>query len=206
MAERIEWNGWKYRRYPESEHKTDRDYFKRSIEYGCAYLHRDVWEHHNGPIPDGYEIHHADEDTTNNCISNLSAKTPREHKAKHPFDDERLNFQREHLAKIRPLAKAWHSSAEGFCSHSENALRVHANFKPTEKPCGQCGKQFLPRKIGNADIFCSNSCKSAHRRASGVDDEVRKCVECGGSFTINRYKKTAACSRSCAQSFRRRAK
>ncbi len=36
-------------------------------------VHRLVWEAFNGEIPDGYEINHIDENTGNNCLSNLSA-------------------------------------------------------------------------------------------------------------------------------------
>ena len=37
------------------------------------YIHRLVWEAFNGPIPEGMEINHNDECTTNNTLSNLSA-------------------------------------------------------------------------------------------------------------------------------------
>ena len=33
--------------------------------------HRVVWETHNGPVPNGYDIHHKDEDKLNNNINNL---------------------------------------------------------------------------------------------------------------------------------------
>lgn len=34
-------------------------------------VHRLVWCMHNGPIPDGFEIDHVDEDKTNNRLGNL---------------------------------------------------------------------------------------------------------------------------------------
>ena len=37
------------------------------------YVHRLVYETFNGTIPEGYEINHIDENTENNCLSNLSA-------------------------------------------------------------------------------------------------------------------------------------
>ena len=36
-----------------------------------AHVHRLEWEKHHGKIPDGYIIHHKDEDKTNNTINNL---------------------------------------------------------------------------------------------------------------------------------------
>lgn len=44
-----------------------------------SYLHRDVWEHHNGPIPAGYDIHHKDGDKANNRIGNLELIDKAEH-------------------------------------------------------------------------------------------------------------------------------
>ena len=43
------------------------EYFQRK----GRRLHRAVWEHHNGKIPNGYHVHHKDGDRNNNDISNL---------------------------------------------------------------------------------------------------------------------------------------
>ena len=42
------------------------------------YIHRAVWEAFNGPIPEGLQINHNDENKLNNSLSNLSLVTPRE--------------------------------------------------------------------------------------------------------------------------------
>ena len=42
------------------------------------YIHRVVWEAFNGPIPEGLQINHIDENKGNNLLSNLSLVTPRE--------------------------------------------------------------------------------------------------------------------------------
>lgn len=42
-------------------------------------LHVFVWESHNGPKPDGCEIHHVDRDKTNNQIDNLQLLTHQHH-------------------------------------------------------------------------------------------------------------------------------
>lgn len=41
-------------------------------------IHRLIWTAVNGPIPNGMEINHLDEDKTNNSISNLSLVTHKE--------------------------------------------------------------------------------------------------------------------------------
>ena len=46
-------------------------------------LHTYVWEKHNGPVPDGYEIHHIDRNTDNNEIENLVMLTVEEHRDHH---------------------------------------------------------------------------------------------------------------------------
>jgi len=48
-----------------------------------ALLHRDVWCFHNGQIPDGYDIHHIDEDRENNIIDNLECLPKAEHTRKY---------------------------------------------------------------------------------------------------------------------------
>lgn len=49
------------------------------------YLHRDVWEATHGPIPDGFDVHHKDEDKTNNSILNLEIHTKSQHGLRHGF-------------------------------------------------------------------------------------------------------------------------
>lgn len=53
---------------------------------GRTLLHRDLWEHHNGPIPDGYDIHHIDHDRTNNELSNLELIDRGEHARRHNLE------------------------------------------------------------------------------------------------------------------------
>lgn len=44
-----------------------------------SYLHRDIWEHHYGPIPPDHDIHHKDSDKANNTPSNLECLPKDEH-------------------------------------------------------------------------------------------------------------------------------
>lgn len=202
MVERMVWNGRKYRRYPQSRHEASRRYFQRTFAGGSALLHRDVWAFHHGPIADGMEVHHVDGDPGNNDIGNLELVTRAEHVARHPWAIERVERQREHLERIRPLTKEWHGSEAGRDEHRRIGALSYAGFKPKRKRCDQCREWFTPAKIGSVDRFCSNKCKSAWRRASGVDDEQRQCAHCGVVFACNRYRKQRACSRACGNSLR----
>jgi hypothetical protein len=47
-------------------------------------LHRDMWEKDNGPIPDGWDIHHKDEDKTNNTPTNFECLPKADHTRLHP--------------------------------------------------------------------------------------------------------------------------
>lgn len=49
-------------------------------------IHRMVWEYYNGKIPEGYVIHHKDENKLNNSIDNLQLLTRKEHKILHMKD------------------------------------------------------------------------------------------------------------------------
>ncbi len=51
-----------------------------------SYLHRDVWAHYNGPIPDGYDVHHVDHDKTHNSLPNLGLLTKADHTRLHAAD------------------------------------------------------------------------------------------------------------------------
>lgn len=46
-------------------------------------MHRDVWEFHFGEVPEGYVVHHKDEDKTNNDITNLELMGWSEHTVHH---------------------------------------------------------------------------------------------------------------------------
>ena len=205
-VETVTFNGRRYRRYPKSENPSDRKYFKTTYaKRSSTYLHRDIWEFYRGPIPEGCDVHHKDEDPGNNAPSNLGCLPEGDHKSGHMLkrfaDQDNRAKQLDLLDSIRPLTKEWHASAEGREKHRDIGAQAYAQFVPVDKPCKQCGKMFSPRKIGNQDRFCSNACKSAWRRAAGLDDETRNCVVCGASFVANRFKRAETCSYACRAKF-----
>ena len=71
----VEWNGSKWS-------LRDNGYYGRTTG-DRGMMHRAVWEHHNGPIPDGWDVHHIDRDRTNNSITNLMCLPKDEHTKLH---------------------------------------------------------------------------------------------------------------------------
>lgn len=196
MRETVIFNNTVYVRYPETG-RGPRSYFMtmQSTRSKQTYLHRDIWEAVNGPIPPGHHIHHLDGNRANNDISNLVCLSESQHHALHSklmqdylTSDEHL----EHLEKIRAKAAEWHASTEGREYHREQALRcIH---KPTEKQCLICGTVFVGTPAAK---YCCDFCKNegtklsyyrikddpTHKKAKRNIKKVEKtCVICGEMF------------------------
>ena len=197
MRETVYWRGIPFHRDPESEKRSERVYFTANR----LRLHQALWADENGPIPPGFHIHHVDGDATNNDPENLEALPAAEHMALHP----RTDYDLEHLERIRSQAAAWHSTPEGIAWHREHGRKTWESREPVERTCDQCGGKYVTRKAAGAR-FCSNACKAAWRRATGIDDEDRECAICGSSFSVNKYSSARACSRKCAGRLQSRTK
>lgn len=63
--------------------------------------------------------------------------------------------------------------------------------------CEHCGDDFRSRAWAG-ERYCSNACKAAARRESGVDNEQRTCTTCGAAFEANKYTAQRFCSPECA--------
>lgn len=195
-------NGYKFRK----DFKTGYYLSTKKTDCGkCERLHRYVWRYYNGEIPEGYHIHHLDENKSNNDIENLVCITERAHKQLHGFEkaEREYDWMIQNLnTRARPKASEWHGSKEGIEWHKQQyqATRemLHAKI---ERVCEYCGRKYITEDKGR-NRFCSNNCKSAARRESRVDDETRKCVVCGKEFRTNKYSKAKVCSRRCRGLFR----
>lgn len=213
----IIWNNKKYIRNV-SEKRPQSLYFYRreqkDLKRKAYFLHREVWEFHNGKIKKGFHIHHIDGDVSNNSIKNLEMINPKDHIAKHPYSKEKLEKQKKHLEKIRPKAIAWHSTKEGIETntrisrefrdspkgkgfHKKIAKLSYKNFVPIIKKCAFCGDDFHTARHDHIDKFCSRTCTTKNRKKSGIDNEIRICEICGKKFEINKYQKRKRCSRNC---------
>lgn len=67
------------------------------------YLHRLIWEDFYGPIPEGWIIHHKDENKLNNCICNLELMRKEDHNSHHNekyariWDIEAVHYHKEKM-------------------------------------------------------------------------------------------------------------
>lgn len=164
-------------------------------------LHRAVWEFYNGPIPDGYHIHHVDGNKDNNDISNLECISAKEHLSMHSKklmqDPERRQKNRQHLSKIQELAKEWHSSDEGMEWHRKHTAESIAKaWEKVERTCTVCGKKYIATARSH---YCSQLCERHAREARRghiVRGKVRQCVRCGKTFEATNGIQSY-CSRDC---------
>jgi hypothetical protein len=164
-------------------------------------LHRAVWEAVNGPIPDGFHVHHVDEDRSNNQSSNLQLLEASEHFQEHRAARSQRSidlWKSGKMAHVTAAAAEWHGTDAGSEWHRQHYLRTRDELHKRRggiKACAVCGKEFEALRASNE--FCGRNCKAKARRLSGVDDIQRDCVICGASFTINRYSTVKCCSRAC---------
>ena len=162
-------------------------------------LHRFVWEENNGVIPNGYEIHHIDFNKSNNHISNLIMLSKKEHLEIHSksLTDQQRQFRRDNMNNVaRPKAIEWHKSRDGREWHKKHYEEYLKDSKPkVKKTCIFCGNEFIGYSNSN---YCSNKCKSAQRRKSGVDNITLNCIICGNEFITNKNRPAKTCSKSCA--------
>jgi hypothetical protein len=170
-------------------------------------LHVYVWEYYKGEVPLGYEVHHKDENKNNNEPDNFEILISIKHRKLHAneikYDDKRLEKMKIILReKAQPKAKEWHASQDGRDWHKRHYYEMKDKLYIKVKTiCNVCSKEFLsPGR--ETDKFCSNKCKSAFRRKSGVDNEERNCVICGKIFTIGKYLKGKTCSIECGRKSR----
>lgn len=199
--ETVIYRGILFRRYPASRSRADRVYYVPSGQYrtkGIGRLHQEIWRDAHGPIPAGHHIHHRDGNSLNNSLDNLECVPGDEHHAYHMslLSDEERAKRREWFHQIRRRASNWHQSSSGRQWHKELGKYSWEGRESQQYICQQCGSMFSSRGIAPPK-FCSNACKSAARRAKGLDLEKRICIICGARFSANKYQPNATCSRSC---------
>ena len=139
-VESVVFNDRKYYRYPESDNPAHRRYFARSGHR----LHRDVWKHHNGPIPAGMHIHHIDGDTANNDISNLACITSKQHWDEHRAESSERNKRPQQLEQDNASER---KSARGPGSARSAAKTVSTNAVPRVRWVKLDGRSPLPPLI-----------------------------------------------------------
>lgn len=162
-------------------------------------LHRYVWEIETGDkIPKGFDVHHIDKNKENNDISNLALLSRSDHQSQHQhiMSEEELEKRSKRVAtKMLPKAIEWHKSKEGREWHKKHGTEVIKNLSPAKYVCTYCGREFETknRYSKTSNSFCSNNCRAAYRRQSGVDNVERMCKKCGQPFIANKYSKAKYC-------------
>lgn len=73
----ITWNGAKY--------TIDGFGYYRRTDDDRRRLHVDIWESENGPLLNGFEVHHADGNKMNNALDNLELLSSSKHGTRHGF-------------------------------------------------------------------------------------------------------------------------
>lgn len=170
------------------------------ISSNCPKIraHRWVWINKHGKIPNGYHIHHKDNDKSNNSIDNLELIEGSIHLSLHGKEDKNRKRAAAWCEVIRPLTKAWHASEIGHNWHSKHAKETFTRKNPTFNSCEVCKKEFTIDSIDfHRSKFCSNACKSKYRRDNGLDDIQKECLKCKNFFKSNKYAKRKFCSKSC---------
>lgn len=128
-------------------------------------LHRMVWEYHNGKIPQGYHVHHVDEDRSNNAIENLRLMPGNEHVSAHANEQERVDMSRGNIERAREAARRWHSSEAGLAYHSELGKENWKKRTVQTYVCSYCGREFQTKHIYGEGVnhFCHQNCKQKYR-------------------------------------------
>lgn len=118
----------------------------RAKATGHYLMHRAVWAHHNGSIPDGIHIHHKDGDRSNNDINNLESM---------PL--------RDHLSGEHGYARG--ASAEPSEVKSKRRREEWERKQPRTRMCAECGAEFT--STGQRAKFCRLLCGKRYRSRTG---------------------------------------
>jgi len=161
---------------------------KTVIQHSSA-LHRDVWEFHNGAIPEGFAVHHKDLNKANNSLTNLVLMLKADHSRLHrnSYTNEDTLF-------------AWHRSKEGR-EQAKNRYEKFIRpllFAKMKKKCALCGKEYTTsHNARNNSRYCSHTCAYRAWVAGGAQSGDCTCETCNKVFTGDTHAVTKYCSKEC---------
>jgi hypothetical protein len=155
----VELNGEKFYRNPDSKRREDREYYHSANKR----YHVALWEHHHGPVPSGYVIHHIDHNSLNNDISNLSCMLKGEHLSLHKKGrpHPRTKEHNDHLQKA-----VWTPERRAELSEKNRIRWAKQRAEAKEVICTFCGKTFKSPS-GKAKC-CSVRCYENKKKAAGA--------------------------------------
>lgn len=206
----VRFEGYLYTAWPNGKNSGQR-YLSRRVwdkelkRVGAiVYLHRAIWEKANGPIPEGFDIHHIDHNIYNNELSNLELINKAKHHSMHlkeahnvPLEElkrraakARKNTWVKHTCKQCGKIFYGHSTYGWFCSPA-------CYDKYRTKVCVCCGKKFIASHAKQQ--CCSVECK--HEYFGRQKTITVRCAWCGKNmqdkYIHARMHKAAFCSDEC---------
>lgn len=165
--EEVEWQGRRFRRYPDHERRSQRVYFM-ATNGSREYLHRAIYVHHHGPIPDGWHVHHRDHDPLNNDPDNLVAMSPSAHAELHgrnlPAHLVECAGCGQQFTGHRDWAKWCSPACKERTRRAEGLAYVRPRIGPWRetRSCEECDTTYEARRPWAR--FCTPACKQRHAR------------------------------------------
>lgn len=109
---------------------------------GTALVHRMVWHDANGTIPAGFDVHHRNEDKTDNRIKNLILLSNVEHQAEHNIPGTTRRNQYGEFAILTPEGRRERSRRRAYW----RKVLGREGAPPPEWECPPRAIPFIPRK------------------------------------------------------------
>jgi hypothetical protein len=119
---------------------------------GNTYRHIALWVEANGPVPDGYELHHIDHDPKNSNLANLMLVTHGDHMRIH--------------AGFRQTDGVWHKRCRD-CGEWKPLTDYYLTSKSIFHLCKPCS---------------GNVARAYQRRVRSERGGSHRCPECGDVF------------------------
>ena len=107
------------------------------------YLHRYIWEQHNGKIPEGYLVHHKDGNKTNNSLDNLELLERPDHQRLHVLanpishNGKGKKLSVETKLKMKAAKELYYKSHKGTMYGKKHSVETKRKMSETRKllPC-----------------------------------------------------------------------